>query len=68
MTTSKKDWFYLPAFLFLRIPHMAIVAAIAIGMANIMHVANITHIIGDSIIILFLLFYVDEIIIRYKEK
>lgn len=58
MITSKiKDWFYLPAFLFLRIPHMTIVVIIAIGMANIMHVANITHIIGDSIIIPFLLFY-----------
>lgn len=68
MTTNKKDWFYLPAFLFLRIPHMTIVVIIAIGMANIMHVANITHIIGDSIFILFLLFLLVKSIIRHKEK
>lgn len=47
---------------------MTIVVTIAIGMANIMHVANITHIIGDSIIIRSSFFCVDDIIIRYKEK
>lgn len=42
MTTSKiKDWFYLPAFCFLRIPHMAIIIPVINGSSKI--AINIVH-------------------------